>query len=209
MPSLKDISGEKFNHLTVIARAENQGKRVMWRCKCDCGGEIITRGDSLQTGHTVSCGCISSQRLAEHRYKHGKVGSRAYMTWQSMKDRCLNQNNENYYLYGGRGIKVCEGWMNFEGFFLDMGDPPQGHSIDRKDPDGNYCKENCRWASTYDQARTKRTNIVIEWGGQTRILADWSAHLGINVDTLYARIVRYKWGLERAFTRPVKKGRDK
>lgn len=208
MPGLKDLTGEKFNHLTVVERATNDGKRVMWKCKCDCGGEIITRGHSLQTGHTVSCGCVSSQRLAEHRNKHGKVGSRVYGIWQGMKDRCYNPGSTKYYLYGGRGIAVCEEWKeSFEAFYRDMGDPPTGYSIDRKDPNKGYCKDNCRWASSFEQARTKRTNILISWRGEERVLEDWATHLGMNVATLYARVVRYKWDVERAFTRPIKKGR--
>ena len=210
MPSLKDLVGEKFNHLTVIARAENDGKRVMWKCKCDCGGEIVTRGYSLKTGHTVSCGCVSSQRLAEHRNKHGKVGSRVYRIWQLMKDRCCNPKNTNYYLYGARGIAICQEWRDsFEAFYRDMGDPPDGHSIDRKDPEKGYCIENCRWATSFDQARTRRTNIFIAWRGEERVLEDWATYLGVNSATLYARVVRYKWDVERAFTRPIKKGRDK
>lgn len=210
MPSLKDLVGEKFNHLTVIDRAPEKGKRVMWRCLCDCGGEIITRGDSLRTGHTVSCGCVGLKRLAERRNKHGKVGTRVYGIWQGIKNRCLNPRSAHYRLYGGRGITVCQEWaLSFDAFYRDMGDPPDGFSIDRKDPDKGYCIENCRWATSFDQARNKRSNIPIEWRGETRILGDWAAHLGMNAATLYARVIRYKWDVERAFTRPIKKGRDK
>lgn len=210
MPSIKDLTGERFNQLLVIRRAENQGRRVMWVCRCDCGGEIVTRGHSIQTGHTVSCGCVGLKRLSDHRYTHGKYGSRAYGIWQGMKSRCYSPGNTSYRIYGGRGISVCQEWReSFEAFYRDMGDPPEGFSIDRKDPDKNYCLENCRWASSFDQARTKRSNIHVSWRGEDRVLEDWATHLNINIATLYARVVRYNWDIERAFTRPIKKGRDK
>lgn len=203
MPNFNDITGKRFNNLTVLSRAENSGKRVMWKCLCDCGGEIITRSDSLKTGHTVSCGCVSKTRLAQHREKHGKVGSRVYSIWQGMKNRCINESSASYSMYGGRGIYVCDEWLDFNTFYKDMGDPPKSSSIERIDNNKGYCKENCKWATSYEQSRNKRSNVNISWNGKKMVLEDWAAHLNINIHTLYARVIRYKWTIERAFTQQV------
>lgn len=207
MTHIISLVGQRFNNLTVIEQAPKKGKRIMWRCRCDCGGEITTRCDSLKTGHTVSCGCVGKSKLDLGREKHGRYKTRAYSTWQSMKSRCLNERDDSYHDYGGRGITVCNEWMNFENFYADMGDPGDGETIDRMDNNEGYCKSNCRWASSHQQSRNKRSNIVIKWQGQEKILSDWAEHLSINVATLYARIVRYGWSVERAFTRPISKNK--
>lgn len=122
-----------------------------------------------------------------------------YGVWKNMRYRCQNKNHKYYSHYGGRGIKVCERWSKFENFLYDMGNKPKDRSLDRIDNDGNYCKENCRWANTYEQAINRRTIISIEYNGITKNIKEWSVYLGINYQTLHARIYRYKWDINRAF----------
>ena len=120
-----------------------------------------------------------------------------------MLQRCNNPNNRQYHHYGGRGIKVCDNWLTFEGFLADMGIKSDGMSLDRIDPNGNYCKENCRWATNYTQQNNKRNNTFVEYNGKVQTLAQWARELDINYDTLVDRISRYGWSAERALTTKV------
>lgn len=207
MPKLIDLSGTRFNYLTVLSRGKNIKNKTAWLCICDCGNKTTVRADQLKNNHTVSCGHIGKINL-EKRIKHGRLNTAAYSVWRSMKARCLGANQKSYKYYGGRGIKISDEWMNFEGFYKDMGDPPRGHSLDRINNNEGYCKKNCRWASTKTQARNKRTNIKIQWQGGLYVLSDLAEILNINVSTFYARIVRYKWDIGKATTFPVQKKRN-
>ncbi len=202
MPKFIDITGRRYGSLTVLNRAPNNGKRVIWMCLCDCGNQHAIRAHAITSGHTVSCGCIGSVR-----YKHDQSTSRAYRIWVGMKGRCLNSNNTSFGRYSVLGI--CARWLVFENFLADMGHPPDGTSIDRIDGNRGYQPGNCRWATNAQQARNKRSNINVTWQGETMCLSDWSSRLGVNVPTLYQRIVRSGWTLDRAFTRPVTKFGDR
>jgi len=122
-----------------------------------------------------------------------------YSTWSTMKSRCTNKNFPKYESYGARGIKLCEKWMTFEGFIEDMGERPAGMSIDRIDVNGDYCKENCRWATTSQQARNKTNTRYITAFGRTQCLADWSDETGIDHRTIGTRLSR-GWTTEEALT---------
>ena len=163
---------------------------VVWLCKCDCGNEINVPASSLKTGNTKSCGCyrvdIACKRFTKHGMKHTPI----YTVWCLMIQRCTDPNATNYKNYGGRGITVCEEWKDFSKFYEDMGDIPPGMTLDRKDNDGNYCKENCRWASYLTQENNKRNNIVITFHGQTKTLSQWARSSGINYHTLYSRYIK-------------------
>jgi len=165
-----DLSGQKFNRLLVI---EDTGKRrkngtIIWLCKCDCGNFIKTSKDNLDRA-TKSCGClqkeITGQRSKGNSYclKHGHwsggKASRTWKSWNSMKHRCLNENAPNYKYYGGRGITICDRWLNkngFENFLEDMGERPEGTSIDRVDNEGNYQPSNCKWSTPKEQINNRR-----------------------------------------------------
>lgn len=132
---------------------------------------------------------------------HGLHQTPIYRVWGSMISRCSNQKSASYPRYGGRGIKVCDRWRRFENFLADMGFPPDGHSIERKNNDGDYCPDNCIWASRSVQAKNKSNNTLLTLNGRTQILAEWARELGVNPASILARI-NAGWTLEKTLTHP-------
>lgn len=201
MSKLIDITRKKYGRLTVLCRYGNE-KPVKWLCKCECGNECIVYGDNLKRGHTKSCGCIEKERPSHT--KHGKSGSRIHVIWVSMKGRCYNPNNAEYETYGGRGIAVCDEWLNsFEAFYewTVASGYADDLSIDRKDVNGNYEPSNCRWATQKEQQNNRRNNRYITYNGETHTMAEWARILNINYGTLCSRINRSKYDIERAFNK--------
>lgn len=135
--------------------------------------------------------------------KHGMEGTKTYNCWVMMKQRCKNPKCQFYPDYGGRGISYCEEWEKFENFYKDMGDKPKGYSLDRIDVNGNYYKENCRWATNSQQANNKRTSRKITYGKKTMTISEWASSLKINPQTLRSRFDRGGWSVEEALTIPV------
>jgi len=147
-----------------------------------------------------------------HFFKHGMRGTRFYITWRNLKRRCINPKDNVYKWYGGRGIKCM--WKSFEEFRDDMYESYQSHiqkfgehqtTIDRIDHNGNYCKENCRWATRIEQARNRRDRRTITFKGETKHLNEWALEVGINCETLYERIHKHHWKIEEALTKPKQK----
>lgn len=127
---------------------------------------------------------------------------KTYFAWRSMRSRCMNPNDPSYANYGERGIKVCQRWAeDYDAFFADMGEAPDGLSIERINVDGDYEPSNCRWADWTDQANNKRTNKIISYGGRQMTAAQWARELGIGPDTLHRRINVYQMPLEKALTK--------
>ena len=184
--------GLEFGLLTVLEMAS--GKNY-WLCRCKCGTEKQVRGDHLKTGKTISCGCertrLASERahkLHEANTKTGLSRSRTYNVWSNMKSRCSNPKNLAWSYYGGRGIRVCDRWLNFANFLSDMGIPKPVLTLERINNDGHYEPTNCRWASRKEQQNNRRANHLIEWNNKTQTMAQWAEELGLTFNTFSSRI---------------------
>lgn len=194
----KNLTGQIFGRLTVIEFAYSLSNTQLWKCLCECGEIRFIPTANLRSGHTRSCGCLKIDG------KHGSCAAPEYHIWVGIRTRCLTASNKAYKHYGGRGIKICERWGEFNNFFADMGQRPSPkHSVERVDNNGDYCPENCVWAVQKAQARNKRTNRYITFNGETLCLKDWSLKLKIPHSTLSKRLA--KWSLEKAFTQPIAK----
>lgn len=192
------LTGKTFGRLLVVSPAGTRKEKSIWNCVCLCGEKRIINGSSLTTGNSKSCGCLGIEGLS-NRSSHGMTGTRVYRIWQAMLNRCRNSGGINWENYGGRGISVCERWERFENFFSDMGSPPKTFSIERIDNNGDYCPENCKWASRVEQSRNKRANRFIEFNGEAKCLTDWARGIGINQASLRERLD--KWPLDEALTK--------
>lgn len=199
--------GRKFGMLTVLGREPDRyfpsGRhRDLWRCKCECGSEKNVLGADLRYGKTVSCGCKKKQG----RKTHGGSKTRLFKSWSDMKSRCYNKNNKRYARYGGRGISVCEEWIdNFESFrdWAITNGYDENLTIDRIDNDGNYCPENCRWSTVKSQMQNMSRNRRLELNGETHTLSEWGDITGIKRSTIARRIDVFKWSVGRALTERV------
>lgn len=211
MPSAIDLTGRKFERLTVLRLEGRRGRRLFWACRCDCGTEIAVRGSHLTSGGTLSCGCLHSERssartpaLHAANTKTGLSGSATYSVWCGMRSRCSNPRNAYYAYYGGRGIQVCERWQKFENFVADMGVRPPGLTIDRIDNDRGYEPGNCRWVTRQVQQNNRRANHMLTYMGRTATMADWARDVGLTFKALSNRIYS-GWPTDKALTTPAKK----
>lgn len=209
MKKLLISPGTRFSHLIALedlGTAPPRHNQRMWRCQCDCGKISVVYQYHLLHGHTKSCGCMS-------RITHGLTNSPEYRAWGNMKERCYNPKHPGYKDYGGRGIKVCQRWLDsFTAFLKDMGERPgPDHSIDRIDNSGNYTPKNCRWATRAEQLNNTRRNCMFTHNGETRTLAQWVAQWSdeTNIPTgiLRNRILQ-GWSVEDALTKPVRPYND-
>ena len=204
MSKLIDLTGQRFGRLVVVEMAERKKGKTYWRCRCDCGEIKDVRGACLRKGRAKSCGC--SLYGNTHSLKHGYFGSRLYNIWCGIVQRCTNPKQANYKLYGGRGIKVCEEWRKDFKAFHDWA-VANGYTddltIDRIDVNGNYCPENCRWATKKEQSNNTRTNRLITYKDETHTLQEWADFLGASKGAIYRRLKR-GWSVEKALTTPIK-----
>ena len=209
MGIVRDLTGQRFGRLSVISfEGLNCRGGAQWRCICDCGTTKTIQSGSLTSKRILSCGChkseLVSKRSAERNFRHGRTGTKTYIVWKSMKSRCYRPRCEQYPNYGGRGIKVCDRWLNsFENFLTDMGEVPDGMTLERNNVDGDYTPENCRWASVREQQNNRRNNIFYTYLGKTQTVAEWARETGINVATFRYRLIR-GWTIEKALLTPVK-----
>ena len=208
-----NLTGERFGKLVAIKTiGKNKNGGYLWQCKCDCGNEIIANVGNLKNGHTKSCGCLRVDRCKMNFTKHGLEHTRLYGIWSDMRLRCYDEKNIAYHRYGGRGITICDEWKNDVKAFYDWA-TANGYkdslTIDRIDNDGNYCPENCRWATVKEQASNRRSNILVTHNGKTQTMKKWANEVGTPYKVVWARMQKLGWSAERALTEPVKKGKWK
>lgn len=182
--------GSKIGRLLILG-VERSGGKIRCLCQCDCGTKKYVVRYHLLANKTVSCGCYQRDMIRARKTTHNKSGTRIYNVWLNMRLRCSDPEHKNFSDYGGRGIKVCDRWQNsFANFYADMGDRPEGYSLDRIDNNGNYCPENCRWADQKTQNRNKRNNALVSFKGERKTLREWAEVLGIRYKSLKRCISR-------------------
>lgn len=206
MPARKPITaGTRFSRLKVIELVYGT-KPTIAICQCDCGSFARIARDKLVNGHTKSCGCLNLEKLRQRGTTHGHttgIGqSRTYNTWVAM----ISRTGLDYFkYYKPRGIGVCDRWKKFENFLADMGERPEGKTLDRyPNQNGNYEPGNCRWASAKEQSRNTSRNRYLEFNGERRSLAEWAELLGRQYSTVKARLNR-GWSIDRALMTPSPK----
>lgn len=192
-------------YLNDVPSRINGQRRALFQCKCQKQFEAVIQ--AVKRGHTSSCGCQSSRKMLPIRNtKHGLRNTKEYDAWCSMKFRCENTNYKRHKDWGGKGISVCERWIDsFENFYLDMGPAPtQYHTLDRfPNQNGNYEPGNCRWATQLEQNRNRNITINITYKEETKTLKEWADDLGLPYEALRRRIRDKKMDIEKAFTTPI------
>lgn len=209
-----DLTGQKIGRLLIIECLGTKDKHVVWRCKCDCGKEVIKTTTYIRRSPCPSCGCykLEVRRTHPNHLIHGQSAkhntTRIYRIWANMKARCYTPSYTRFENWGGRGISVCDEWKNdFQAFYdWAMSNGYQDNlTIDRIDNDGDYHPNNCRWVSYKTQTRNSRTNRMITFNGETRCLNEWSEIVGIDRHTITVRLNQLNWSIERALTQPVRR----
>lgn len=207
MGKFQNLSGMKFNKLTILSRAETHNKHTFWLCQCECGNQKIIDGSALKSGNTQSCGCLSKSNAE----KHGISKTRIYRILEGMKSRCYDKNCPRYCYYGGKGVTVCDEWLKsplkFYEWALNNG-YKNNLTIERIDVGGNYSPDNCRWATHREQCNNRTTNRWIEYNSQKYTIAQLSEKYKIPYSTLRARLDR-GWTLDEALFTPLRQPRKK
>lgn len=203
MRKKENLIGRKFGNLTVIEEAPDYvsplGKKMtQWKCKCDCGNEIIATSRNIKTLHTKSCGCLNHVQI------HGESRSRIYRIWKDVKARCYFPSHKSYTNYGRRGVKMCDEWKNSAKAFVDWSFS-HGYSddltLDRIDSNKGYSPDNCRWVTMKTQGNNKRNNHRIEYNGKTHTVTEWEEICGFGRGMISRRLKR-GWPVEKAITTP-------
>lgn len=196
------LAGQTFGRLTVREQAESAGGKTRWLADCSCGATTNVAGSELTQGRVASCGCLSRDLTSRRAKTHGMSRHPAFAVWRSMIDRCGLPTHQAFPRYGGRGIRVCERWMRFPAFWVDMGPTYQsGLTLERLDNDAGYSPENCAWRDRRAQARNTRVNRTIDTPRGPMLLCDAAEASGIGKTTLHYRF-RAGWPAERMFDRP-------
>ena len=196
----QNLQGKVFTRLTVIGFGGRVNKSSYWVCECECNNIVNVRAGHLKSGATTSCGCKRMDSNTKHGHTTRIADSPTYKSWENMVQRCSNPKTCGYENYGGRGIKVCDRWKKFENFLTDMGVRPEGKTLDRyPDNDGDYCQDNCRWATRKEQNSNKRNNHLLTFNGETKTVTQWASDLGVSRNTIFSRLFR-GYSSERTLT---------
>lgn len=204
------VEGERIGMFVLTGLCDYRYKKeaLFVEALCECGSKKFYRYDYLINGHTKSCGCKKSSFLSNSLSIHGHSKSRLYGIWKNMIRRCLEEKSDVYMYYGGRGIKICIEWQNSFEIFKDWS-LKNGYdnnlTIDRKDNDGNYEPDNCRWTTRLIQSRNTRKTIFLNIFNENKSLRDWADdyRCKVSADTLYIRITKLKWDIEKALITPI------
>ena len=189
-----DLAGQRFGRLVALERIDKK----RWRSACDCGGEAASSTQNLVSGKARSCGCLNREISAVTSRRHGGHGTRAYQVWDAMLQRTTNPKTKQFSDYGGRGISVCAVWLDFANFLADMGQPPDGYSLERTNNDLGYCKDNCEWATRTAQQRNRRVNRMISYNGEVKCLAEWAEQFSLTSKVITGRL-NAGWSMDEVF----------
>lgn len=202
--------GKKFNMLTIIGyehAKQKNGKKWLWRVRCDCGTEKVMNPWYVTSGHNLSCGCFRESGGFMTNLQHGEAHTRLHNIWCSMRQRCDPNIHSNpfSYRYSERGIRVCDEWNDYVTFaaWAKANGYDDTKSIERIDNDGNYCPENCKWIERGKQARNRCTTKYVEYQGRRMSLAEASEIAGLSYKQVHARITRLGWPVEEALSVPI------
>lgn len=208
--------GARFGRLVVTGRSEFVGEKPNRRLKrealCDCGKTTWVVTNKLTSGVTQSCGCLHKEQLGNRSSSsgemHGLSHTITYKSWKSMVARCKREGNDNYHNYGGRGVFVCDRWLNsFPKFLEDVGErPSKDYSLGRIDNEGNYCPGNVRWETSKEQNNNKRSNTTITINDVSRTVTQWCEILNVPRTRVYGRL-NAGWNEIEALTLPPGKGK--
>lgn len=203
-----DRTGKKYGPWKVVkfVRKEvSSGKSSsVWLCKCKCGKKQEILANRFYHPPVCSCGINKKRKPVIH----GKSRSRIYVIWSSMKTRCLCASHPSYERYGARGITVCKDWLSFESFYKDIGNPPKGMTLDRKDNSKGYSSNNCRWATLIQQSNNMRSNRLITHKGQTKTISEWARKTGLSKQCIAHRL-NSNWPISAIFIKKNMRGTRK
>ena len=194
----QDKTGHRFGRL-IVQQLLSKKPVAKWKCLCDCGNETEVWGGHLKSGVTRSCGCLVADSNKEKKTTHGMTKTRTYKSWRSMIGRCTLPSVPSYKSYGAKGIGYDPSWRDFNKFLSDMGERPEGTTLDRIDGTKGYSKENCRWATTKQQQSNRKNCMHLTYNGVTKTAAEWSKSLGLAKGAVWNRI-KLGWSVEKAVT---------
>lgn len=201
-----NLVGRRFGRLIVTELLGSNSNRHYWRCICDCGNESEVATSPLLNGNTQSCGCAFRENSLAASTTHGMSGTPLYSSWLRMLQRCEDKNCSDYQYYGARGITVCERWHSFELFYADVGERPEGMTLERINNNDGYGPDNFRWATRLEQMQNTRSTRQVEYEGRKWSISELARHCGIKPRTLNARINKLGYTVEQAVSKAVKPG---
>lgn len=206
-------AGTQFAFLTILAASERRRSdgfmQDIYTCRCVCGNEIVKSKSELRKNPNTRCRQCAGEQAAVTRGADGRTGTPTHTSWIAMHARCYQKNHAAYPRYGGRGITVCQRWHDYDKFLADMGERPEGTSLERKKNNKGYSPSNCCWATRTEQQRNRRSNRYLTADGRTQLLADWAKELGTRATTIWLRLEKLGWSEQDACTIPVAPRRKK